>query len=981
MGVARKTASGKITFIFEKTTFFRYNGTMHKKAILLFLLFATICVGALTYVNNVFLPVKLKEMIIQETSKKLNRSVSIEDLYYVPLKGLVLKNVIIQDRAPKVEKIFSAQEISISIFYIPLIFQKKIIIPSLVVDDPVLLISRERTGSWNFQDLLTPERKQDDSSSFSAYIAGLTINNGTLLLFDKNVTREAIERIDHIHIRASLSLPQNMKATVKVFPRGQKSLKIFADLNYDFISQDFLCQLRAENIFLENFSEYINRPGLNLKKAKISLVALDLSQRAGKITGRGECVFDAVQMDLQEKNTVTFSPTLTINEIDLQKKQWRIKGRADIKQGQLEAATDRALTSDIIYDFTATYTDKKTTLSGNINSINTAGHIGKDFTFSLQPQGNFNLSLFNNTTELKTQLKLNNAQVTFKPNAHFVDSPLLDLSLTHNPASAKTPLDYQLTLSFANGSITDLPFVKTAEKISGKISFAPNKFSAESLSAIVSQTPVSISGVMENFKDPWVNVDFHAADFNLGAWENLASQYLPKNDIDLKGIATFKLKYKGKLKKIAGSSLQCTASLKDVTFKNQTLVQAITGISGDIAYQVASLNTSHYLPDEGSWKNLTLTLHDKTYTLNGTLKFNNLTTRLQSEDLSVSLDSKLFPDRVKISTLTAKHKQSQATVQGEIFYPTNKAAARLNIKINGTLALEDLTALVPGMKEKISSANPAGLCAIEGLFVGSPQQWTDWALALTLKSDRVSLYGYAMDKVLVKYDQRDRFINNFSVSSSVYGGTLLAQGSSDLSIKEMPYKANLEIKNVDCSKLKNDTPLKDKDIAGTLGLTYAGTGPLADPLLSQGQGFLSIKKGKLWQFDVLKGLAQLLFVPGKENITLDSAEGNFSVVNQKVLIKDALITGNQIELNCNGMVNFKGELDFDIVSRFAEGVIRSSDSLQKTIAAFLTQAEDFLTVKITGTLAKPEYKVIPRPLNVLQKTKDFIFDVLPNIFQ
>ncbi|HQL41037.1 MAG TPA: AsmA family protein, partial [Candidatus Omnitrophota bacterium] len=283
---------------------------MHKKAILLFLLFATICVGALTYVNNVFLPVKLKEMIIQETSKKLNRSVSIEDLYYVPLKGLVLKNVIIQDRAPKVEKIFSAQEISISIFYIPLIFQKKIIIPSLVVDDPVLLISRERTGSWNFQDLLTPERKQDDSSSFSAYIAGLTINNGTLLLFDKNVTREAIERIDHIHIRASLSLPQNMKATVKVFPRGQKSLKIFADLNYDFISQDFLCQLRAENIFLENFSEYINRPGLNLKKAKISLVALDLSQRAGKITGRGECVFDAVQMDLQEKNTVTFSPTL-----------------------------------------------------------------------------------------------------------------------------------------------------------------------------------------------------------------------------------------------------------------------------------------------------------------------------------------------------------------------------------------------------------------------------------------------------------------------------------------------------------------------------------------------------------------------------------------------------------------------------------------------------------------------------------------------
>jgi hypothetical protein len=197
----------------------------------------------------------------------------------------------------------------------------------------------------------------------------------------------------------------------------------------------------------------------------------------------------------------------------------------------------------------------------------------------------------------------------------------------------------------------------------------------------------------------------------------------------------------------------------------------------------------------------------------------------------------------------------------------------------------------------------------------------------------------------------------------------------------MPYKIAVDIKNIDLKRLKEDTPLKAKDLSGLLSASYMGTGPLSNLNFSQGQGLISVKDGKLWQFDIFKGLAQLLFVPENQNITLDRAEGNFSVVSEKVLIKDALIKGNQVELTCNGAVGFRGDLDIDIVSKFAEGVIRSSDSFQKTVAAFLSQAEDFLTVKVTGTIKEPKYKIISKPLNVIEKTKNLIFDALPNIFQ
>ncbi len=856
-------------------------------------------------------------------------------------------------------------------------------IPSIVITRPIVMLSLERTGAWNFADLANLFQNNNEKPPLEIYLTGLTIFNGTTIIFDKNIAPDPIETIDNINIHASLALPDSVKATIKIFPKKQGALKVFSDLNFNFLSKDFLCQLRAENVNLEKIAAYAILPGFVLQKAKINIASLDLSRRSGKISGKGEIIFDPIKVLLEDKTSIACLPVLKLDDMTIVNEELRLQGLLDLKQGEVLLEQDKKITTDISYAFVASRMINKIAVQGTLTAPNLSGQFGPKANITAQVQGKTDFVYADGLFQGQSQLKLQNTRISLPPDIQVTGNPLIDISLSsQSPKTEVTQSTYKVSITVTDAKAINLPALQTADNISGKATFEPNKISVESLSAVVNQTPVALSGVVENFKNPFLNITFNAKNLNLGAWTGLINQYLPELNLDAKGIATIDLKYRGTTKQLAGATIDCTASLKDVAFKTKLIADGIFDVSGDIRYMIERFNPSHFLPDQGSWNNLRFTFQDKPYLLNGTLQFNNLLTTLKRDDLHIDLTSKIFPERLTILSLTGQYHESNMSAQGEIFYPKEKQQGpRFNIKMKGKLLLEDLSSLFPELKEKLLPIAPQGLCLIDGLFAGNPQQWRDWALVLNITSKEASFYHYKFNQLSIKYVQRDRFINECTLGSLFYNGVLAMQGSSDLSIPETPYKINVDIKDVNLASLKKDTPLKDKDLSGLASLTYAGTGPLSNLNFSQGQGFLSIKNGKLWQFDVFKGLAQMLFVPEHENITLDSAESNFSVVNEKVIVKDAIIKGNQVELTCNGAVTFKGDLDFDIVSQFAEGVIRSSDSLQKTIAAFLAQAEDILTVKVTGTIQEPKYKVTSKPLNVIQKTKDFIIDTLPNIFQ
>ncbi|MCX5680760.1 MAG: DUF748 domain-containing protein [Candidatus Omnitrophica bacterium] len=692
-------------------------------------------------------------------------------------------------------------------------------------------------------------------------------------------------------------------------------------------------------------------------------------------------LFDQIKMQVQDKTTITGFPSLALKEITLVDNILTAKGVFDITKGEFIFENDKKIKANISYNFIASQNEGKIVAEGKLNAPDLAGQFGPDITFTAQPQGKARIVYYDGLIEAQARLNIQDTKINLKPDTQILGDPVAELSLIINPQGEKdAQFSYLGAISLAEGQALNLPYVKTAENISGNISFNPDKIIINSLSGVVNQAPMTLSGSIENFKNPLVAISLSANNVDLAAWKPFLNQYFKHGDMDAKGTASLKLKYKGKSGKLAGSLVNCSLSLKDAAFKGAFLKDGFFNISGECFYAAQHFDASYFLPDKATWNNLRLTYQDKDYVLNGSLQYNNLSTNINQGDLSLAAEAKIFPDRINILNLTGQYKNSQISSQGEIVYPRNKENMKINIKATTPgLYLEDLPEIIPALKEKLKDASLKGLCKGNILFAGDPTQWRDWALVISLSSDEVSLYNYKMNKVLLKYAQRDRFINECALSSIFYDGTIALQGSSDLSTNEMPYKLNVDIKNVDFSKLKDDSPFKDKDLAGFVSGTYTGIGPLSNLRLSQGNGNLSIKNGKLWHFDVLDGLAKLLFVPEKQNIALDSAEGNFSVLNQKVIIKDGLVRGNQVELSCNGNITFNGDLDLDIVARFGEGIIKSSQSLQKTIAALLSRGEDFLTVKVTGTIKETKY--IPKGMNVIQKTKELILDALPNIFQ
>lgn len=960
---------------------------MHKKPILIILLICTVLTAGLVYINNVFLPVTLKDRLAQELSKALKRSVTIQSLFYIPLKGIILKNVAVQDNSSPGGKFFTAPEIRISVFYLPLFTQKKIIIPSLVLDHPRIILVRGPDGVWNIQDLVAlPSTGANQPAAsqakdpLSAYLTGLTITNGTIVVFDQAISKDPIETITNISVHASLALPKNMKAEIKIFPETPGTLKLFADLNYDFVTQDFLCLLNIENFSFEKLFPYMNKPDVTFQQVKINTAALHLAKREKKLSGRGEILFDQIKMQAQNTITIQFSPALTFKEVAFENNILSAKGILDIKQGEISLEKDKKTRADISYDFIFSKTGKTIMTEGTISSPDLAGQFGPNVVFTAQPKGKSRFVYHDGLIESQSRITIQDAKINIKPEIQFLGSPVVDISfVTPTQKETKEPFNYLGAISFSSGQAINIPYAKTAENISGKISFNPNKMIINAFSGVVNQTPLTLSGSIENFKDPFLSLTLGATNADLAVWKGFLSDYLKDTSIDTKGTASLKLHFKGKPGKLTGAFVDCTLSLKDAAFKNNFIKDGIFNISGEGSYKADRFDASYFLPDEATWKNLHLTYKDRDYTLDGSLKYNNLSSTLKQDQLSLTTEAKIFPDRINILDLNGRYKNSNFSAKGEIVYPRNNEKTKINGKVViPSLYLEDLGEIIPVLKEKLKDVSPKGLCTGNILFAGEPLAWKDWTLVIGLSGDEISLYNYKMNKAALRYEQRDRFINSCTLTGTFYDGTISLEGSSDLSIEEMPYKTTINIKNVDFEKLKNDSPLKDKELSGFISGAYQGVGPLANLKLSQGNGNLSIKDGKLWRFDVLDGLAQLLFVPEKQNIALDTAEADFSILNEKVVIKDGLVKGNQVELSCNGNITFLGDLDLDITAQFDEGVVNGSQSFQKSIAAALSQGEDFLTVKVTGTIKEPKY--LPKSINVFEKTKDLILDALPNIF-
>ena len=121
-----------------------------------------------------------------------------------------------------------------------------------------------------------------------------------------------------------------------------------------------------------------------------------------------------------------------------------------------------------------------------------------------------------------------------------------------------------------------------------------------------------------------------------------------------------------------------------------------------------------------------------------------------------------------------------------------------------------------------------------------------------------------------------------------------------------------------------------------------------------------------------------------EYLTLTDAFGNFAINNNRVYTEDFKLLSKTASLLWVGSLGFDSTLDFNITGRFADDVVKKTSEPGKIANAILHEAGNLIMeIRLTGTLKRPNYKIVPFPLKRIFKEKiaDAINDIFGNILE
>ena len=124
-------------------------------------------------------------------------------------------------------------------------------------------------------------------------------------------------------------------------------------------------------------------------------------------------------------------------------------------------------------------------------------------------------------------------------------------------------------------------------------------------------------------------------------------------------------------------------------------------------------------------------------------------------------------------------------------------------------------------------------------------------------------------------------------------------------------------------------------------------------------------------------------IPEYKDIVFTQAGMNFLLKDGIMSTENIELVGPSLNLFGKGTLNFnQGQaLDLLLSPDFNSDVILNSSSLKKGTTAIITQTEKFMSVNVTGTLSKPQYKVNNSPVKILQKTGGVILENVSQFFQ
>ncbi len=566
---------------------------------------------------------------------------------------------------------------------------------------------------------------------------------------------------------------------------------------------------------------------------------------------------------------------------------------------------------------------------------------------------NLGYNLGSSDIELKLGSVINQADL-LKDKINIKGDARISLSAEYNYNNKKIN-SLKGSLNPVNLRLENIPFVQEISGINGRIEFSESLVRTKELIGIIKNTRLSLTGIIEDFKDPLLSFQVSSDNLNLADLKQLFNEKLAF--LEMAGESNLILKYEQRLSKPDSLRLEGEVFIKraDLEFKDSKT--SLSNISGSLSFTENSLK----------WENGSLSFKDKKYASSGTLKdyiTPEIILNITGDNLDLNSSFKVIENVIQLSQLEAKLLNSKLSLNGLVNLSKTNSPF-INISGDIDLNLEDLQGLLPD-NAQLKQLKPTGISKINLKAQGDVKDFKDLNLEIDASSDALQISGLKFNATTLKYIQAQKLLKDFLLKANGYNGTINIHANADLNPEIIPYRLTSQIQDIDLYLLKSDLALKQDKLSGILNLNMElnGKGVKKEDLNNLiGQGSFTIRDGYLWGFNPLKELANYIKIISFEDIVIKDASCDFNIKDKNFITDNLKLKSDVLNLDISGKISFDQELNLMARTQILDpDLVRERDFLSAIASTIVGQFGQFFDVNITGTSKEPKYKLIPAPI-------------------
>jgi hypothetical protein len=528
--------------------------------------------------------------------------------------------------------------------------------------------------------------------------------------------------------------------------------------------------------------------------------------------------------------------------------------------------------------------------------------------------------------------------------------------------------DYSGSLNVFDTELSGIETIGKINGIKGEIKFSPAGISSDSLTAGIFGLPFEIKAKLSDFSNPVVNlnaVSEAGVDSILSLLKDRFAFSPPVDATSGRGKLSFTVDYQARAGAAMPAQINGTFDIVNTALKLKDSGAVIASINGLLKFGLNRLE----------WEGINFNYLGIDYRMSGTLidfKAPAVQLKLVSRDLTLESAFSFTGKKAVFSNLFGRYLDSEFSLSGEVDF-SNPSAAVVDAAGKLKIDLKDTKGPLKKFKARLDKIDPKGGLQIKGKFSGNIKDIKSCLIEAQASSDSLSLYGLKPDGFSMDYRQDNGIAEIALMRLSLYGGYVDLTGKMNLKSENLPYWINANAQGVKIEKLKDDTALRDKDIAGTIQAQVKINGFSNDLARLSGAGTVIITEGKLWQLNLFKGIGALLFTSDFTNVVFNEGSCGFTIQDKYVYTDNLRLRSNLTNISGEAKIGFDGSLDASLDAEVLPEAPLSG-TVKDITTAVLGQATRIGVIRVTGSLKEPKFKFKPAVAAIIKGIKDMFFN-------